>query len=130
MLQRDYLMKILQDLFDAIAKLILNEEEKLTEKQRQIVAMYTMLNHDAHFFRTTDIDTIMLVMSELDEYMIRLEMLAEIYYADAKFYTGSAEVKSELLSKSLHLYMYVDERSDEFSLRRQERIEELKLLIK
>ena len=130
MLKRDYILRIIQELFAAIDKLLHGDTRELTERQRDLEAMYTIFGHDAQYFRSSTKDEILETMTVFSEdYVQRVEMLAEIMYADAQLFIGNYEVRREIIAKSLDLYTYVEERSDEFSITRMQRMDELKKIL-
>lgn len=130
MLKRDYILKMIQELFAALERLLHNDNRQLTERQRDVEALYTILGHDAQFFRSSTEQEILESLTVFDDdYLQRVNMLAEIMYADAKLFVGNYEVRHDIIAKALSLYTYVDERSDDFSITRIERIDELNKLL-
>lgn len=131
MLRRDYIMKMLQDLFAAVSRLLSEGNASLSERQKDLLALYTMLGNNADFFRQSHVDDIMLSLTEFeDDYIERVEMLAEIMYADALIGGNSDGQIEDLRRKSLHLYSYVEKHSDAFNMVRQQRIAELQGLLR
>lgn len=130
MLKRDYILRIIQELFAAIDKLLHGDTRQLTERQHDLESMYTMLGHDAQFFRSSTKEEILETLTVFrEDYVQRVEMLAEIMFADAQLFIGNYEVRREIIAKSLELYTYVDEHSDEFSITRVQRIDELQKML-
>ena len=130
MLKRDCILRIIQELFAAIDKLLHGDTRQLTERQHDLESMYTMLGHDVQFFRSSTKEEILETLTVFrEDYVQRVEMLAEIMYADAQLFIGNYEVRREIIAKSLELYTYVDEHSDEFSITRVQRIDELQKML-
>ncbi|MBP5364647.1 MAG: hypothetical protein J6Y82_01825 [Bacteroidales bacterium] len=123
MIHRDYLLKMLQDLATAISALIVSKKP-LTEKQRDVEALYSFFNRPADFFRSAESDELLPFLASFDDdLLLRAEMLAGIMYADARCYMGSHNQRIDIIRKALMLYQYVEQRSDQFSLDRLERID-------
>lgn len=143
MLRRDYLLKLIQDLFAAIADLLERDGDEL-EKQKQIEALYSEFGADKNFFRTASdaemIATVARVAADAngikpDEVGVsdmcqRLELLATLLYADYKLSDLSDGVRLDVASRALSLFRRVDESSDCYSLDRLSKIEELANFVK
>ncbi len=127
MLRRDYIMKMFLELMTALEKLIHDRSASLTERQKDLEAMYTMFNNTADFFRQADEETVMLALTEFaDDYVERVEMLAAVYRADALLTSDGENAVLDLRRKSLALYEYAESHSPDYSLLRQQRIAELR----
>ena len=114
-------------LLEAIARLLADKTHDLTEKEKEIDAMYSMFHRDSKFFRSASDEDVLLYLADSEEdYLQRVELMAEIMYADSAIRMSDDNVKHELERKSLSLYTYVDERSEDFSFKRDERISQLK----
>lgn len=143
MLRRDYLLKLIQDLFAAIADLLERDGDEL-EKQKQIEALYSEFGADKNFFRTASeaemIATVAHVAAEANgikpdevgasDMCQRLELLATLLYADYKLSDLSDGVRRDVASRALSLFRRVDESSDSYSLDRLSKIEELANFVK
>lgn len=126
MIRKDYILKLLYELFTAVNK-ILQSKKSLTEKQRDVEALYVYFNATADDYRQMDKDDIIPSLTVFDDDVVtRAEMLAEVMYADAKFYVGQYNQRIDIIKKSLFLFEYVEQHSDSFSFQRVERINELK----
>ena len=141
MLRRDYFLRLLHDVFAAIAS-ILRSDAAISDRQSEIESLYTIFGHTADFFRTADPDELVMAVASSaaeanlcsisavsqDEMAKRLELLAALMYADAKVSSLSDSLRADVSSRSLYLYQRVDALSDDFSLERIERINELKIV--
>lgn len=128
MLRRDYLLKMLQELTAALARMLHDDERTLTERQKELMALYRMLGRDAEYFRSSTTDEILAELASQgdDGYLQRIEMAAELLYADSHLFVGSHNLLTDIRRRALDLYEYLDQRSDDFSLTRTQRIEELR----
>lgn len=125
MIRHDYLLKMLQDLSIAITNL-LNKNKPLTEVQKDIESLYSLLNVSADYIRMADIDDLLPFLASFnDDLILRSEMLANILYADSCAFMGSNNQRIDIINKALMLYKYVETHSDDFSILRKERIDYL-----
>jgi len=132
MLQRDYIMRILQQFYDALHKLVNNiEAEKIEDVQLQFNGMYLdYLKKDSSFFYENDISTILQFLGDGNdkESLVKISILAELLYNDALL-NQKSEMKQKLLSKTLDLLLLIKSRDKTFSEERDSRIEQIKELL-
>jgi len=126
MYERDYIKRLIQQLFDSIRKLLENpKEDNIEDIQIQYKDLYDkFLGHNYSFYYNEDIETIIESFSSQKDSIGRIEMLAELLYNDASL-QNDLSVKNNLFAKSLALYKYIDENSDTYSIERIKRIETL-----
>ena len=128
MIERDYIMRMLQDFFSMIAKMLRlkMEEPDMTRVQAYINDLYKQFfRHTAEHFYAMEQEAILeglkndnLSESEQDAMM---QMLAELLYQDGLIKIDRAE-KISLLEKSLFLFKYLDSNSKTFSWDREQKI--------
>lgn len=128
MLQRDYIMRLLQDFVEALEKLV-EERDKHDgpELQLQLQSIYrAYFNHPHIFYYNQDAEYILNDLGQNyggEELLTRIEMLSELLYQDALL--KEPEEQKYLLRKSLYLLIYLDEHSDTFSFERRGKISEI-----
>lgn len=128
MLQRDYIMRLLQDFMEALEKLV-EERGKHDgpELQLQLQSIYrAYFNHPHTFYYNQDAEYILNDLGQNyggEELLTRIEMLSELLYQDALL--KEPEEQKYLLRKSLYLLIYLDEHSDTFSFERRGKISEI-----
>lgn len=128
MLQRDYIMRLLQDFVEALEKLV-EERGKHDgpELQLQLQSIYrAYFNHPHTFYYNQDAEYILNDLGQNyggEELLTRIEMLSELLYQDALL--KGPEEQNYLLRKSLYLLIYLDEHSDTFSFERRGKISEI-----
>lgn len=128
MLQRDYIMRLLQDFVEALEKLV-EERGKHDgpELQLQLQSIYrAYFNHPHTFYYNQDAEYILNDLGQNyggEELLTRIEMLSELLYQDALL--KESEEQNYLLRKSLYLLIYLDEHSDTFSFERRGKISEI-----
>ncbi len=142
MLRRDYILKLIQDLFAAISNLLEGEGDEL-RRQREIEALYTEFGADKDFFRSASepemVTRVVKVAAEgsglspeevpQDELLKRLELLATLLYADFKVSELSDGLRRDVAERSLVLFLRVDASSEDFSFDRINKINELQTFL-
>ncbi len=127
MIQRDYILRMIEMLVQAIAAILkLIKTANLRQASQQLQNAYHMaFQHEALKLKTLPEEG--LVDTLLQEYLYttgHLEMLAELFYADAELLLAENKI-SESLSyyrKSLTLLEYIDNESKSYSQERQDRM--------
>jgi Hemolysins and related proteins containing CBS domains len=128
MLQRDYIMRLLQQFFEALEKLVEERDKKDgPELQLQLQSIYrAYFNHPSTFYYDQDAEYILNEMGQNyggEELLTRIDMLSELLYQDALL--KESEEQKYLLRKSLFLLNYLDTHSDTFSFERRGKIGEI-----
>lgn len=128
MLQRDYIMRLLQQFFEALEKLVEERDKKNgPELQLQLQSIYrAYFNHPSTFYYDQDAEYILNEMGQNyggEELLTRIDMLSELLYQDALL--KESEEQKYLLRKSLFLLNYLDTHSDTFSFERRGKIGEI-----
>jgi len=131
MIERDYIMRMLQDFFIMIAKIMRRKEETLdmTPIQESFYDMYKQFfRHSAEHFYAMEKEEILaeLAKDELSEteQHAMIQMLAELLYQDGLIKNDTV-VKIPLLEKSLFLLSYLDKNSKTFSWEREQKIDDI-----
>ncbi|MDR0394192.1 MAG: hypothetical protein LBH77_03435 [Tannerella sp.] len=135
MIERDYIMRIVQDFFNAIAKLIrLNTEDPDTSHiQARFNDMYKQFfRHPATHFYETDKEVI---SSDLEkegrnerDTLEKMQMLSELLYQDGLIKTSIPE-KCMILEKSLYLLDYLNRNSRTYSWDRGRKMMDIKKIL-
>ena len=128
MLQRDYIMRLLQQFFETLEKLVEERDKKNgPELQLQLQSIYrAYFNHPPTFYYDQDAEYILNEMRQNyggEELLTRINMLSELLHQDALL--KEPEEQKYLLRKSLFLLKYLDEHSNTFSFERKGKIEEI-----
>ncbi len=132
MLERDYIMRLIRDFFDALEKLKeKSQKENKPTLQLEIKSMYrAYFTQSENFFYEQDINYILFYLETTfpsHELLQRVEILAELMYFDGSIQTEAE--KKLLWSKSLALLLYLDTHSNTFSMERRNKIAKIKELI-
>ena len=140
MLRRDYLLKLIQDLFAAISALLDKDGDEV-DKQRRIESLYTLFGANADFFREASVADIVSTVAQTaadgggvppdevskSEMEQRLELLASLLYADFKVSNSTSGL--DVAERALELFLMVDKSSDTYSFERLDKISELKAFL-
>lgn len=122
MLQRDYFLRIIQEFMAALAKFLEKKEtedkhdESLRELYRQYVGSYDVL-------RNLSFDELLAYAQNEwndDERMQRLEMMAELLYAEGSY--KQAPLRQLLLDRAYQVFDYVDVNGNLFSITRRQKM--------
>lgn len=125
MLQRDYFIRIIEEFMAALGRFLEKKvdersDEDLKELYRQYVGSYDVL-------RNLSFKEILQYAGEQyrpDERIQRLDMLAELLYAEGSY--KNAPLRDMLLGKAFQLFDYVETNGKDFSLRRRQIMQEIK----
>lgn len=125
MLQRDYFIRIIEEFMAALGRFLEKKvdersDEDLKELYRQYVGSYDVL-------RNLSFKEILQYAREQyrpDERIQRLDMLAELLYAEGSY--KNAPLRDMLLGKAFLLFDYVETNGRDFSLRRRQIMQEIK----
>jgi hypothetical protein len=128
MIERDYIMRILQEFFNAIAKLVrLNVEDPDTSRiQERFNDVYEQFfRRPATHFYEVEKEEILADLkkegqSERDT-LGKVQMLSELLYQDGLIKTSIPE-KCMLLEKSLYLFDYLEQNSRTYSWDRSQKM--------
>jgi hypothetical protein len=128
MIERDFIMRMLQDFFSLIAKFLRMklEDPDMTLTQARFDELYKQFfRRTAEYFYATDKENLpdALKKEELSdtELYAMMQMLAELLYQDGLIKKDIAE-KCMLLEKSLFLLQYLECNSKTFSWEREQKM--------
>lgn len=121
MLQQDYFLRIIEEFAKALS-LFKQSKKDLKQKQDEILKLYDTYVGDNVFYHIASMDDIMDSFTRFpeDERLERMEMLAELYYAESDLKFGPS--RDMLLEKARKLFIFIDHHSRTLSLQRQQRI--------
>ncbi|MDR1524103.1 MAG: hypothetical protein LBS79_02455 [Tannerella sp.] len=135
MIERDYIMRILQDFFNAIAKLMrLNLDDPDTSHvQERFNEMYRQFFRSSaeHFYETEKemiLDSLEQEGRSEQDTHARVRMLSELLYQDGLVKKSIPE-KCIVLEKALYLLEYLDRNSRTFSWERNQKINDIKKIL-
>ncbi len=123
MLERDYIMRLVREFFEALELL---KRKDLKERKDELERMYNQYVGPYTFYHTASVDDIMDSMQRYNpaERLPRLEMLAELYYAESALV--SAPERSALLEKAFALFSFIDRHDRTYDMVRLAKIADIK----
>ena len=116
MLEKDYLMRLIQTLFDAINRIANSiDRDDIEGAKTQLNESYKLLGHEEDYFHNTDYkDLIEFFKLKEGNYLKRVQLLAELIYLDATIETNKTH-KIEKFKKSNKLLQHYIDHSEEYS---------------
>ena len=125
MLQQDYFIKLIREFFAALARAL--EKNEVEAQSEAVHELYRQYLGSYEFFQNATIEEAMdyIQLHYPEEQRIqRLEMLAELYYAEADL--RAYPIGETLLTRALPLFEYVDRHSGIFSIMRIHKIDAIR----
>lgn len=119
MIEQDYILRLLNQFFDSLNKLLNNKNSNTIEEiDKRIKSLYMeYFKKDYLFYHNNSIDIIMETIidsNNTQNTIARCEMLAELFYNEAEL-TANENQKNNLFNKALILLKYVNINSKTFS---------------
>ncbi len=123
MLQQDYIMRLIREFFAALQRAL--EKPEIEDRTKAIHQLYLQYLGDYEFYQNATVEEAIEAISHFPEEqrLYRLEMLAELYYAEAAVRVHP--IGETLLQRALPLFEYVDEHSKLYSFDRKRKMEEI-----
>ena len=125
MIQQDYFIRVIREFFAALARAL--EKKEIEDRSKAIHEMYEQYLGSYEFYQNATpeeaIEHILQHYPEEQRYQ-RLEMLAELYYAEAEW--RAYPINMGLLQRALTLFEIIDHNSGIFSLARADKIRSIK----
>ena len=116
MIEKDYFMRLVATLFDAINQIINGiENDDIENVKIQIDHSYKLLGNESSFFIDEDFEEILKLFKTKDgDYLMRVQMLSELMYYDSLIQKNN-ELKNIILKKSIRLLEYYIKNTKEYS---------------
>lgn len=123
MLQRDYIQRLIREFMAALQRLV--EKDEIKDRQEAVRELFAQYMGDYAFYHTATLDDIMLSFGRYpeEERLERIEMLAELYYAEADML--SEPVRTAELERAFMLFDFVDRHGRTFSLDRLRKMDSI-----
>lgn len=121
--EKDYLLKFINNLTEAITRILIGiEKNDMAESRLEIDKAYEMFGKKSVFFRSKSLDEIIRHIRHQNDYDLKkLDLLAELIFIESKL-EASEEVKCEMLQKAYRLWGYYIKYSREYSFEREQNI--------
>ena len=124
MLQRDYIMRLIREFMAALQLLL--EGDDVERRREQLVKLYEQYIGPYTLYHNATVDEAMRALATYDEgqRLERMEMLAELYYAEADTLTGPD--RDFLLDKAFALFSFIERNGRTFSIDRRYKMGRIK----
>ena len=109
MLQRDYIQRLIREFMAALQRLI--EKNEAGERQEEARRLFTQYVGDYTFYHTATLEDVMQSFGKYpeEERLERINMLAELYYAEAD--SLSEPARTAVLDRAFMLFDFIDRHS-------------------
>lgn len=116
MLERDYIMRLVREFAEAL-ELLLGKKD-IDVQREEMRRMYGRYVGPYEFYHTAAIEDVMESFGQFPEgeRLSRMEMLAELYYAETGMVSGPA--RDMLLNKALAMFSFIDSHDRTYSISR------------
>ena len=123
MLQQDYFIRVLREFFDALARAMRKDGE---DRSRAVHELYTQYLGEYECWQNATVEEAMELLSQYPEEqrLNRMEMLAELYYAEADL--RATPIGQTLMERALKLFSHIDSHSKTFSITRKQKIDAIR----
>ena len=113
MLQRDYIQRLIREFMAALQRLI--EKNEAGERQEEVRRLFTQYVGDYTFYHTATLEDVMQSFGKYpeEERLERINMLAELYYAEADSLSEPAH--TAVLDRAFMLFDFIDRHSRTYS---------------
>lgn len=131
MLEKDYFMKLIQLLIEALQKIKNNIDNNEIEKaENQIRKSYDFLGRDNKYFKKAETNEIInFFKTQNGEHLKRVMLLADLFFLESKIQTN-IKLKNNFLKKSQSLFNYYSSNSKEYSFELQAKLSQIKIILK
>jgi len=128
MLQQDYILRIIREFMEAL-QLYVSRQKDVKKKQEKILELYDSYVGDHVFYHTATMDDVMDSFTQwpVEERLYRMEMLAELYYAETEVKTGP--MRQMLFERAMQMFVFIDRNSRTFSFDRQSKISRIQEIL-
>ncbi|MCQ2350252.1 MAG: hypothetical protein MJZ98_07250 [Paludibacteraceae bacterium] len=124
MIQRDYLLAIIEDFFQALAQILYKKKLGKEETRHDIDGLYTrFLENNRAFFLTNNLKTSLQAFSDPTKVSMQKEMLAELLYQELTTFDYQID-KRQIAETLLALYDDIERTEQTFSFQREARRKE------
>ncbi|HRN15997.1 MAG TPA: hypothetical protein PLF38_02965 [Xylanibacter oryzae] len=123
MLERDYIMRLTREFAAALALVL--EKNEIKSKKQKLQELYNSYIGPSAFYHTASLDEVMESFESVkeSERLFKMEMLAELYYAEADMETGPT--RHMLLEKAFAIFSFIDSNSKTYSMDRINKMYEI-----
>lgn len=123
MLQRDYILRLIREFMAALERML--EKKEVADRREEIKQLYEQYVGPYALYHNATIDEVLLALAGMDEEqrLPRMEMLAELFYAEAD--TVSNPERDFLLEKAFALFGIIEKEGKTYSLKRRWKMQDI-----
>mgnify|MGYP003538470675 FL=1 len=124
MLQREYIMRLIEEFLAALQRML--EKKEFTSRRETLEKLYDQFvgPHDFYHMATLE-DVFKALAGEDNEHRaMKIQMLAELYYYDAQMETEP--LRAMLLQKAYAMYDWLQDHEHTYSSERVRRMDEIR----
>lgn len=123
MLQRDYILRLIREFMAALERML--EKKEVADRREEIKQLYEQYVGPYSLYHNATIDEVLLALAGMDEEqrLPRMEMLAELFYAEAD--TVSNPERDFLLEKAFALFSIIEREGKTYSLKRRWKMQDI-----
>lgn len=123
MLQRDYILRLIREFMAALERML--EKKEVADRREEIKQLYEQYVGPYTLYHNATIDEVLLALAGMDEEqrLPRMEMLAELFYAEAD--TVSNPERDFLLEKAFALFSIIEREGKTYSLKRRWKMQDI-----
>lgn len=123
MLQRDYILRLIREFMAALERML--EKKEVADRREEIKQLYEQYVGPYALYHNATTDEVLLALAGMDEEqrLPRMEMLAELFYAEAD--TVSNPEHDFLLEKAFALFSIIEREGKTYSLKRRWKMQDI-----
>lgn len=123
MLQRDYILRLIREFMAALERML--EKKEVADRREEIKQLYEQYVGPYALYHNATIDEVLLALAGMDDEqrLPRMEMLAELFYAEAD--TVSNPERDFLLEKAFALFSIIEREGKTYSLKRRWKMQDI-----
>lgn len=123
MLQRDYILRLIREFMAALERML--EKKEVADRREEIKQLYKQYVGPYALYHNATTDEVLLALAGMDEEqrLPRMEMLAELFYAEAD--TVSNPERDFLLEKAFALFSIIERDGKTYSLKRRWKMQDI-----
>ncbi len=124
MLQRDYILRLIREFMAALERML--EKKEVADRREEIKQLYEQYVGPYALYHNATTEEVLLALAGLDEEqrLPRMEMLAELFYAEAD--TVSSSEREFLLEKAFALFSIIEREGKTYSLKRRWKMQDIR----
>lgn len=123
MLQRDYILRLIREFMAALERML--EKKEVADRREEIKQLYEQYVGPYALYHNATTDEVLLALAGMDDEqrLPRMEMLAELFYAEAD--TVSNPERDFLLEKAFALFSIIEREGKTYSLKRRWKMQDI-----